>query len=759
MEKIEVQPKMKYTSANTNPPIECAYKDVVIIGNGPSGITLSYMLAGNWPYWNPQDVNKHPDELLRARLSFADSNKSLVEQDLVELAEGLEGRSTNPVSLLLDSLQNPCADIGLEVPSLLQYRYQPDKEVDHVVLGSGPPGGSWHRMDPNLRTLSLSAWMSLPGLDFNTWMAKQALDAKIDMINTIKTCQTTPTKITKQHTTAIQNKNGENNWWRYFSGNGNNHTDKHHIENMNAEPNALQVKLQTGNGNMVTTELVNTPVPRRVLSVRRQVSREVQTRALVCDVAQYYENYVNEMNLMRYFHNNTIVTCVKPFASAVNKRVRWLVRGIQGDGTRFAYCCRNVILANGAADLANRLGVSGEGSQDWVKHDLPALESILEQVPDDERPKMKPVLVVGAGLSAADAVSICRSSGINVIHVYRNRSAGLDKMLPETVYPEYHEVHKMMKDSVNTYSLYSPMPEHSIIEFIPGKLQSDNLSSPCHQVVLKQLNTGEIKIVDVSYCAILIGFRPDLQFLETNLQQQQQQQQCGDNTNTITTNKLSYEQEILCNNDANHIITSHAIKDSQFISMPYTLLSRKIAWLKNLCAKCKHLSICDRNNKQNLVNRHASLNRTLSALCNCTNDSKLNQHHTQQCCKYSTIKNSNDNNNNNIKITNCDMYHLFEGKDGQQLSQSDKKINVSVVVAEPKSATIPLATSMGLGEDPTKPVDCKTNPIAVDKYTNEVSNAPTKGLYAMGPLVSDNFIRFIPGGALAITSALWDAQR
>lgn len=53
---------------------------------------------------------------------------------------------------------------------------------------------------------------------------------------------------------------------------------------------------------------------------------------------------------------------------------------------------------------------------------------------------MNPVLVVGAGLSAADAVTICRLSGIKVIHVYRNRSAGLDKMLPETVYPEYHEV-------------------------------------------------------------------------------------------------------------------------------------------------------------------------------------------------------------------------------------------------------------------------------------------------------------------------------
>lgn len=53
---------------------------------------------------------------------------------------------------------------------------------------------------------------------------------------------------------------------------------------------------------------------------------------------------------------------------------------------------------------------------------------------------MKPILVVGAGLSAADAVTICRSSQVPVIHVYRNRSAGLDKMLPENVYPEYHAV-------------------------------------------------------------------------------------------------------------------------------------------------------------------------------------------------------------------------------------------------------------------------------------------------------------------------------
>ena len=70
-------------------------------GNGPSGISLSYFLSGNFPYWSPEKVARHPDEILRARLDYADAQKSLVEQDLVELADGLEGRSTNPVSLLV----------------------------------------------------------------------------------------------------------------------------------------------------------------------------------------------------------------------------------------------------------------------------------------------------------------------------------------------------------------------------------------------------------------------------------------------------------------------------------------------------------------------------------------------------------------------------------------------------------------------------------------------------------------------------------
>lgn len=39
-------------------------------------------------------------------------------------------------------------------------------QIEHIVLGKGPPGGSWHTMDPEILTLSLGSWMALPGLSY-----------------------------------------------------------------------------------------------------------------------------------------------------------------------------------------------------------------------------------------------------------------------------------------------------------------------------------------------------------------------------------------------------------------------------------------------------------------------------------------------------------------------------------------------------------------------------------------------------------------
>lgn len=140
-------------------------------GNGPSGICLSYLLAGNWPHYTGAP---HPgDDMLTARLrySVATQTDEVVTRgsssqrrrtrnhclparcskrdDLEGLASGLEGRNAGkPLSLLMDQLQHPCLDAGLDVPSLLDWvpveEHDEHKFIDHVVLGKGPPGGAWH---------------------------------------------------------------------------------------------------------------------------------------------------------------------------------------------------------------------------------------------------------------------------------------------------------------------------------------------------------------------------------------------------------------------------------------------------------------------------------------------------------------------------------------------------------------------------------------------------------------------------------------
>lgn len=717
--------------------MDTIYKDVVIIGNGPSGISLSYMLAGNWPYWSPDQIQNHPDELLRARLNYYDSQKSLVEHDLFSLADGLEGRSTNPVSLLLDSLQHPCADLGMELPCMVEYKHHPEKEIDHLVLGRGPPGGSWHRMDPNLRTLSLAAWMSLPGLPFADW--ERTHPPTVDPSPAVDPAALSNNNHLHHHHNQnpylppsdggvkilkTNNQHGASiNHSRKIligssvssSGNFNEPSPCARCSELKRQQNPRQVSLtqcnrcrQNQQQQTIAYEDPNGKVsvklypPRRNLALKRQLSKEVETRALISRVAQYYESYVDEMGLGKFFMNDTIVTTVLPLdfshvSGPIPERLRggrWIVSGFDRHTSKqFTVVCKNLVMANGASDLANRLGVKGEGLEmPWVKYELPHLERALESCDEEARSRLKPVLIVGAGLSAADAVTICRSSGIPVVHVYRNRTAGLDKMLPGNVYPEYHEVHKMMKDAGRRFELYQALPEHTIADLTQGPNGS-------HRVTVQQLKTGERREIEVSFCAILIGSRPDLRFLSAGVttsagghQQQVSHEQVG---------KGGVDVEV-CENRGIQPVAIWSLTEQLLSSR----LGRKLFWLKNICAKCRHLNVCDRARYK----------------------------HYQQT------------GTGGLKPQGCNHYAGVFGKSCECTLPTATPVSA---IADHQSAT-----GLGLGEDPAKPIDCKNNPIDVDKYTNAVLRSPHKGLYAMGPLVGDNFVRFIPGGALSITSAL-----
>uniref|UniRef100_A0A8W8JVA1 Oxidative stress-induced growth inhibitor 2 n=1 Tax=Magallana gigas TaxID=29159 RepID=A0A8W8JVA1_MAGGI len=121
------------------------YKEVVIVGNGPSAISLSVFLSGYRPYYKG------------------------VDQDLSFLAEGLEGRSPNPVALLLDALCRPDADLGVDNPSLLEWKFEKEHAIEPCGLRKGKAGGAWQNMDGSMQTLSFANWMELPSLSFKEW--------------------------------------------------------------------------------------------------------------------------------------------------------------------------------------------------------------------------------------------------------------------------------------------------------------------------------------------------------------------------------------------------------------------------------------------------------------------------------------------------------------------------------------------------------------------------------------------------------------
>lgn len=404
------------------------YKEVVIVGNGPSAISLSVFLSGYRPYYKG---GTHSNEYLNEKLQKMNPKKSIVDQDLSFLAEGLEGRSPNPVALLLDALCRPDADLGVDNPSLLEWKFEKEHAIEHVVLGKGKAGGAWQNMDGSMQTLSFANWMELPSLSFKEW----------------------------------QNSH---------------HRDESHAHN---------------------------------------------GRATVADVRRYYGDFVEERGLQPYFRDQYVVTSIqKKFYT--NKDVDsesgevepckcryknhgflWEVRGYcylgdsEGDREEFCYCTNNVVVATGTFDIPNKLGIHGENLP-YVLHSLEEVEHVLSN--KKKKKSQDPVVIVGAGLSAADAVIMALKMKRPVVHVFRrgaNDSQLIFKKLPAAIYPEYHTIHSMMKGkTINP--LYKPYPNHSLVE-----LKEDN------HVLIQTTSGGDILSLDAFYVAILIGACPDLSFL------------------------------------------------------------------------------------------------------------------------------------------------------------------------------------------------------------------------------------------------------
>ncbi|XP_008055811.1 oxidative stress-induced growth inhibitor 1 [Carlito syrichta] len=384
---------------------------VIVIGNGPSGICLSYLLSGYTPYVKPDAIHPHP--LLQRKLSEA-PGVSILDQDLDYLSEGLEGRCQSPVALLFDTLLRPDTDFGGTTESVLTWKHQKERAIPHVVLGRNLPGGAWHVSGDGR---DQGQWMGLPDLQVKDWMQKK----------------------------------------------------------------------------------------RRGLR---------NSRATAGDIAHYYRDYVAQKGLSHNFVSGAVVTAVEwgpPEPRSPTARDPGPLFQVSGTLSRdhgrqpFSLWARNVVLATGTFDSPARLGVPGEALP-FVHHDLSALEAATRA--GAVTPASDPVLIVGAGLSAADAVLLARHCGIPVIHAFRrpvDDPGMVFNQLPKMLYPEYHKVHQMMRErsilSPSPYAGYRSLPGHRLLLF----------KDDC-QAVLRDPDGAEA-VFGVSLVLVLIGSHPDLSFL------------------------------------------------------------------------------------------------------------------------------------------------------------------------------------------------------------------------------------------------------
>ncbi|XP_049879955.1 oxidative stress-induced growth inhibitor 1-like [Pectinophora gossypiella] len=576
---------------------DIVYKEVVIIGNGPSGMVTSFMLAGNVPYLKQVPEDLPIDEMLRARLSHLQPGKNLYETDLIELAEGLEGRSQNPIPLLMDNLLRPCADLGIQADSLIEWKFDIEKQIDHIVLGRGPPGGAWHTFPPSVRTLSPGAWLALP-------------------------------------------------------------------------PHAA-----AGAGR---------------LSARA--------------VAKYCRRYVHACGLQRYFRNNVLVTRVSvfrpsgpPCASACPLNAAFSVYGYDAScGRAFRYVCRRVVLAAGAGDRPNtlepRLAPHASHALHHIERALHVLANYTGAPPG--------VLVVGSGVSAADAVCLARRARLRLHHAHRARADALARLAPQA-YPDYCQVYKMMCDGpAGNHPNYTSHPEHIIVDITPIDNQNtqeyEDSALRLKRVTLLNLVTNETTTITVNLIAVLIGSKPDLFFLQTNF-----------NLDCIDIKCLKCTEE-----------TKHAAKRKIEDTQRQCFLKNHWYYLKSVLGQ--------------------SIQSCKSRYLNYT---EINGNSDTKCivpdCNKREKENTVENGMKEDKDWSCEIipYSEIENKIKCTCQQN------------------PYSSGIGFGIDPKKPVDGRSNPIAIDKSTHELLNGP-KGLYALGPLTADNFVRFIPGGALAIVASI-----
>lgn len=236
------------------------------------------------------------------------------------------------------------------------------------------------------------------------------------------------------------------------------------------------------------------------------------------------------MGLSNSFANGTTVTSMQRVSLRPGYSI-WHIQGTQrldnGDEVPFLVQAENVVLATGTSDSPSHLGVEGE-SLPFVCHSFGEFETVLSS--GHLCRSSEPVLVVGAGLTAADAVLCAHHLNVPVYHAFRRGvldPALIFNQLPRLLYPEYHKVHQMMSQQQHqpNQSVSNLLSQHASSQdndHTPSSCSYPGyLSFPKHRVLsfkpngkcVLEAEDGHHVVLQVSLALVLIGSQPNLSFL------------------------------------------------------------------------------------------------------------------------------------------------------------------------------------------------------------------------------------------------------
>ena len=469
-------------------------------------------------------------------------------QDLQYLSEGLEGRSKNPVALLFDTLMQPNEDIGESHPPSLNWALESHKAISHMVLGRGEAGGSWHRMKPDVLSLSTARWLQLPIYGFEEWSSADGI-------------------VEGEGEGSVNSRVALGSVAKYYKS----YVEKTRIsENFRNGVTVTQVQVlcpvaekkhrsrscdsNFSSVSMCSSQPEHTPLSPERRTCSGQVSRLANPTGTSKDEEEEGEKEGEEKkeegegeeegesssddeseNVAACDSDDTGISCCPKRVCLSPEGCCWVVRGrrLEEDGseTPVSVCARNVVLATGVNDDPKKLNVPGE-DLNYVQHTFS--RSTQFDVNSDH-----PVLVVGAGLVAADTVLHALSSGLTVVHAFHQDP--LDQRLiyhtmDPKVYSEYVTLfHKMCGKSTDPN--YTPLPQHRVQRF--------NTDRVC---TLHDVKNDTTRSLTVSVALVVIGGQAQLDFLPESVSHQlglKHDQPIEAKRNPVDVDPYTFESEVI----------------------------------------------------------------------------------------------------------------------------------------------------------------------------------------------------------------------